>query len=609
MPLAMLTSWHALVVQGRGQAGTDRAGPGGRQRRGQRGDPDRASLRRPRHDHRRHRRQDRVRPGAGRRACRELPHAGLRRGDARSGRASAASTWSSSTSAARRSSGRSTRSPGSARSSRSAPTTPTGGGSTSATSTRRISGSSARTSARSSSSRTVLDHVVRGTAAAGRRPRVPAQGRARRRAARARPQEQGEGPPGLVTLGELLGRAALRRPDAEAVVDGRRRLTYAELDGRATRRGAGARLARRRSGRPRAASRSATAWSTWSPTGRSRSSARVAVPVNFRLAANELRYVLDDSGAKRRPVRRLPPRATMLEATSGTSVRRVFVGDPAPAGTIAFAEIAGGAAPVPALEPPSENDLSLILYTSGTTGRPKGVPRTHKNHYAGAMAHVIQCGYEWGERTLGVMPLYHTMGIHALTSMAAINGCFVCQPDWSSRSALQLIARERLTALYLIPTLFWELVHAPELARTDVSSVRKLAYAGAPMLAPLTEACAKAFGPRRLRESLRLDRDLHVLGLSGRPRQARLRRTARHPLGAAARGREHRAARRTRRGGAGRRPGRDHRESRRRTRRSPGTGTAPTPTPARCATAGTSPATWAGSTPTVTSGWPGAWTT
>jgi 2-furoate---CoA ligase len=173
----------------------------------------------------------------------------------------------------------------------------------------------------------------------------------------------------------------------------------------------------------------------------------------------------------------------------------VFVGDPAPAGTIAFAQIAGGAAPVPALEPPSENDLSLILYTSGTTGRPKGVPRTHKNHYAGAMAHVIQCGYEWGERTLGVMPLYHTMGIHALTSMAAINGCFVCQPDWSSRSALQLIARERLTALYLIPTLFWELVHAPELARADVSSVRKLAFAGAPMLAPLTEACAKAFGP------------------------------------------------------------------------------------------------------------------
>src|SRR5437764_10297467 len=87
-----------------------------------------------------------------------------------------------------------------------------------------------------------------------------------------------------------------------------------------------------------------------------------------------------------------------------------------------------GTPPPPAArlpEPPSESDLSLILYTSGTTGRPKGVPRTHKNHYAGAMAHVIQCGYTWGERTLGVMPLYHTMGIHALTSLAAVNGCFV----------------------------------------------------------------------------------------------------------------------------------------------------------------------------------------
>ncbi len=60
------------------------------------------------------------------------------------------------------------------------------------------------------------------------------------------------------------------------------------------------------------------------------------------------------------------------------------------------------------------------------------------------------------------------MGIHSLTSMATVNGCFVCQPDWSSAGALQLIAGERLTALYLIPTLFWELIHAPELTRTEI---------------------------------------------------------------------------------------------------------------------------------------------
>ncbi len=123
------------------------------------------------------------------------------------------------------------------------------------------------------------------------------------------------------------------------------------------------------------------------------------------------------------------------------------------------------------------------------------MPRTHRNHHAGALAHVVQCGYQWGERTLGVMPLYHTMGIHSLTSVAAVNGCFVCQPEWSAEAALALIESERITALYLIPTLFHDLVHAPRFAPERVASVRKLAYAGAPMLAALTDACARAFRP------------------------------------------------------------------------------------------------------------------
>jgi 2-furoate---CoA ligase len=108
---------------------------------------------------------------------------------------------------------------------------------------------------------------------------------------------------------------------------------------------------------------------------------------------------------------------------------------------------------------------------------------------------VIQCGYTWGERTLGAMPLYHTMGIHALTGMVAVSGCFVCQPDWSAPGALALIQAERITALYLIPTLFHDLVHAPACAAERVASVRKLAYAGAPMLTALAEACVKAFRP------------------------------------------------------------------------------------------------------------------
>ncbi len=250
-----------------------------------------------------------------------------------------------------------------------------------------------------------------------------------------------------MTLGALLARAALRRPDAEAVVDGRRRLTYAELDSRAT--AAAHRFARLGVAQGDRVllvlkNRLEHVIAYWAL----QKLAAAAVPVNFRLAANELRYVLNDSGAQV-ALYEDSTSSPMLEAASGTPTRLIFVGERPPTGStddvLSFdgllGEGGGGGRggvvrrsgtpssrpqrealrtgervtqprdtpPAPrrpsSREPPSEKDLSLILYTSGTTGRPKGVPRTHKNHYAGALAHVIQCGYTWGERTLGVMPL------------------------------------------------------------------------------------------------------------------------------------------------------------------------------------------------------------
>jgi 2-furoate---CoA ligase len=87
------------------------------------------------------------------------------------------------------------------------------------------------------------------------------------------------------------------------------------------------------------------------------------------------------------------------------------------------------------------------------------------------------------------------MGIHSLLAMHLVGGCFVPQARWDPGGALALIERERITSLYLAPTLFHDLVGHPDLAERDVSSVRALGYAGAAMTSTLVRRCAEVFSP------------------------------------------------------------------------------------------------------------------
>ena len=218
----------------------------------------------------------------------------------------------------------------------------------------------------------------------------------------------------------------------------------------------------------------------------------VITPINWRANDDELDFCIANSEACA-VVYQDVSAEVVKESRHAASLPRICVGDER-SGEFSFEQLVAGSATDVAPRVSAEA-WSIMLYTSGTTSRPKGVPRRHRAERAAAIAHVAQNLYRRGERTLGVMPLYHTMGVRSLIAMSIIGGTFVCLPRYDTKKALALIAAEKISNLYLVPTLYHELVHASEFASTDVSSVRKLGFAGAPMTDGLLKKLDAAFQP------------------------------------------------------------------------------------------------------------------
>lgn len=303
----------------------------------------------------------------------------------------------------------------------------------------------------------------------------------------------------MLDLGTTFLQSVERHPQALALVDDGVRWTYRQWHGEIARIAAGLeRLGLRRGDRLLSVlqNRHQAATLHWA----CQFAGIVIVPLNWRAKPEEIDYCLDDAVAK----------ALFFEASSESAVRysvaaravpRIGVGplegDDA---TKRWDDLRAGAA-APLASSAGADDVSLMLYTSGTTGKPKGVPRRHRQERAAALAHVAQNLYRRGERTLGVMPLYHTMGVRSLLAMAMVDGAFVCMPRFDTRAALDAIAAERITCLYLVPTLYHDMLIRRERdgqgagPGEDIASVTKLGFAGAPMHDALLQRLQRAFAP------------------------------------------------------------------------------------------------------------------
>ena len=295
----------------------------------------------------------------------------------------------------------------------------------------------------------------------------------------------------MLDLGlSFLGSVA-RDPDALAIVDGELRLTYAQWYRRISAVVAGLDSIGLVPG-DHIVTALQNRWEAATLHWACQFASIIVTPVNWRSTAGELDFFLQDAEAKA-----LVYEDSSAAAASGSQLAarlpRIALDSVSP-GATPFAALADGDAPEARPRAAAEA-WSVMLYTSGTTARPKGVPRRQRAERAAALAHVAQNLYGRGERTLGVMPLYHTMGVRSLIAMSLIGGTFVCLPRYDTKRALALIEAERVTNLYLVPTLYHDLVHAREFASSDVSSVRKLGFAGASMTDGLLKKLNEAFSP------------------------------------------------------------------------------------------------------------------
>lgn len=219
----------------------------------------------------------------------------------------------------------------------------------------------------------------------------------------------------------------------------------------------------------------------------------VVTPINWRAKTDELDFCIENSEACA-VIYQDVSADVLAESKRAIQLKRIAVGDCRGEVAISFSEMLAYT-PIDLWPRVGSDAWSIMLYTSGTTSRPKGVPRRHRAERAAAVAHVAQNLYGRYERTLGVMPLYHTMGVRSLLAMSLIGGTYVCLPRYLPQQALALIERERITNLYLVPTLYHDLVQHDDFVKSDISSVKKLGFAGASMTDGLLRKLNEAFRP------------------------------------------------------------------------------------------------------------------
>ena len=209
-----------------------------------------------------------------------------------------------------------------------------------------------------------------------------------------------------------------------------------------------------------------------------------AVPLNTQLTDPELAFILPNA------------EPTLTVATGDYAERLGAIGSTGPvidADGEAYAELLASV-PLADLDRATEDDTALIIYTSGTTGRPKGVCLTQRGVAFNGMTMALVQRFQPDDVFLSTMPLYHASAGTRVCSMLADGQTHVVLRSFSPESFFAAVAEHRVTISILVPTQIRRLLDHPGFDEADLSSLRLIAYGGAPSEGPLIRQAYERFG-------------------------------------------------------------------------------------------------------------------
>jgi acyl-CoA synthetase (AMP-forming)/AMP-acid ligase II len=206
----------------------------------------------------------------------------------------------------------------------------------------------------------------------------------------------------------------------------------------------------------------------------------IFVPLNARLSAAEIGFMLGDSGTE----------VLLFGGASASTVEQLDVGahpkliavDAAFPGTLDYEAMIAKASDSPTGTTVDAGEPCLIMYTSGTTGRPKGAMLTHDNIMWNCLNVLVDLDLRSDEVTLVTAPMFHTAALN-MTCLPTLlkGGHLVIEPRFDAEAVIETIARMHITLLFGVPTMFAALTQSPKWATADLSSVRLLLCGGAPV--------------------------------------------------------------------------------------------------------------------------------